>query len=99
MMHGGYDADDPGVMMRPPVDEAPRTVRQMTAELYAAITRDGGMDEDEMQAVGEFFQAIQDFVTAQRQTAAQQPPLTPGVPTSNVEDYGAGAGAPIENYL
>ena len=86
--------------VRSALKTASKTVRQKVAELYADITRDGGMDEEEMEAVGWFFQAVQDFVMAQRQQAAQQPqPERPGIPQSNEEDYGTGRGTPVENYV
>lgn len=85
-------------------DAQPRSLRQVLEEALNLMFADRVLSPDEQQDIGWFFQSVQMKVMEQQQNGVAnasamnrqqfQPQQQPG--GGSVEDYGTGAGTPIE---
>lgn len=101
----GLEGTPSGYSGAPP-DRAVRTVDEVADELWSIVTRDGGLDDHEMQVLGALFQALSMLGQQQAQAQAQGQPMgggapaqggsqpygtTPGTsPVTATQDYGGG---------
>lgn len=55
----------PSLMGQAPPDQAPRDIETVAEELYALVTRDGGLDQHEQQILDGLFASLEEFAQGQ----------------------------------